>query len=132
MNFDPVIACTLGPGDFQTRMRWIADLNGRHLKAQRRDGLTLHLSYQPAALEDVRELVRRETECCAFLTFALAEAPGAGLDLHVFAANTAARGVYARMGGVEGPLEKEIAPDGSRQAYCRVWWPDPTILLEPA
>ena len=63
---------------------------------------------------------------------ALAEAPGAGLDLHVFAANTAARGFYARVGGQEGPLDKEIAPDGSRQAYCRVWWPDPTILLEPA
>jgi ribosomal protein S18 acetylase RimI-like enzyme len=63
---------------------------------------------------------------------ALNEAPGAGLDLHVFAANTAARGFYARVGGQEGPLDKEIAPDGSRQAYCRVWWPDPTILLEPA
>ena len=63
---------------------------------------------------------------------ALDETPDAGLDLHVFAANTAARGFYARMAGVEGPLEKETAPDGSRQAYCRVWWPDPAILLEPA
>ena len=35
-------------------------------------------------------------------------------------------------GGVEGPLEKEIAPDGSQQSYLRLWWPDPTILLEPA
>ena len=63
---------------------------------------------------------------------ALADAPGAGLDLHVFAANTAARGFYARIGGVEGPLEKEIAPDGSQQSYLRLWWPNPTILLEPA
>lgn len=63
---------------------------------------------------------------------ALDEAPAAGFDLHVFAANTAARGFYARLGGVEGPLEKEIAPDGSRQSYCRVWWPDPANLLEPA
>lgn len=63
---------------------------------------------------------------------ALAEAPGAGLDLHVFTANTAARGFYARLGGSEGPVEKEIAPDGSQQSYLRLWWPDPARLLEPA
>lgn len=58
----------------------------------------------------------------------LDETPGDGLDLHVFAANTAARGFYVRLGGVEGPLEKEIAPDGSRQEYLRLWWPDPEVL----
>ncbi|WP_353218438.1 GNAT family N-acetyltransferase [Sandarakinorhabdus sp.] len=63
---------------------------------------------------------------------AIAEAPGQGLDLHVYTANTAARGFYARLGGVESPAEKELAPDGSQQSYLRIWWPDPTILLEPA
>ncbi|WP_164156468.1 GNAT family N-acetyltransferase [Sandarakinorhabdus rubra] len=63
---------------------------------------------------------------------ALAEAPGQGLDLHVYVANTAARGFYRRLGGTESLAEKEIAPDGSRQTYCRIWWPDPARLLAPA
>ncbi len=114
MNFDPVIACTLGPGDFQTRMRWIADLNGRHLKAQRRDGLTLHLSYQPAALEDVRELVRRETECCAFLTFALAEAPGE-ITLAVKVPEAAAEASETIFAGL---LSQAPAPAPARACGC--------------
>ncbi|OYQ26000.1 hypothetical protein CHU93_12365 [Sandarakinorhabdus cyanobacteriorum] len=59
---------------------------------------------------------------------ALAEAPGLGLDLHVYAANVAARGFYRRLGGLESLAEKEAAPDGSTQAYQRIWWPDPKAL----
>lgn len=59
---------------------------------------------------------------------ALDEAPGLGLDLHVYSANMAARGFYTRLGGVESAAEKELAPDGSRQSYCRIWWPDPKAL----
>ncbi|WP_033373283.1 GNAT family N-acetyltransferase [Sandarakinorhabdus sp. AAP62] len=59
---------------------------------------------------------------------ALSETPGLGLDLHVYAANTAARGFYRRLGGLESLAEKEAAPDGSTQAYQRIWWPDPKAL----
>jgi hypothetical protein len=65
------IACTLGPGDFRQRLAWIADLNRDALRAQYRDGLRLELTYAPAALDRVREMVARERDCCAFLTFEL-------------------------------------------------------------
>lgn len=63
------IACTLGSGGFQERVTWIADLNRDALRSQRRDGLRLELTYVVAALGRVREMVAREQECCAFLTF---------------------------------------------------------------
>jgi ribosomal protein S18 acetylase RimI-like enzyme len=63
---------------------------------------------------------------------ALAEAPGQGLDLFVYTANTAARGFYARLGGADVTEWLETAPDGSRQPVRRIWWPDPAALLEPA
>jgi ribosomal protein S18 acetylase RimI-like enzyme len=59
---------------------------------------------------------------------ALTEAPGLGLDLHVYAANTEARGFYRRLGGLESLAEKETAPDGSQQRYQRIWWPNPAAL----
>lgn len=60
---------------------------------------------------------------------ALEEAPGLGLDLHVYAANVAARSFYRRLGGLESLAEKETAPDGSQQRYQRVWWPNPQALV---
>lgn len=65
------IACTLGSGDFQRRLAWIAELNRDALRSRRRDGLRLELSYAPEALDRVREMVAREQDCCAFLTFEL-------------------------------------------------------------
>lgn len=65
------IACTLSTGDFKARMAWIAELNARALASHRTEGLALHLRYRADAVSDVQELVRRETECCAFLTFDL-------------------------------------------------------------
>jgi len=65
------IACTLGPGDFRQRLAWIADLNRDALHAEHRDGLRLELTYAPAALDRVREMVAPEQDCCAFLTFEL-------------------------------------------------------------
>jgi ribosomal protein S18 acetylase RimI-like enzyme len=61
----------------------------------------------------------------------LAEAPGLGLDLFVYSANTAARGFYAKVGGEDVMEWLETAPDGSRQLVRRIWWPDPAALLEP-
>lgn len=65
----PPIACTLRPGDFRERVAWIVGLNRDALRSQRRDGLRLELTYAPTALDRVREMVSRERECCAFLTF---------------------------------------------------------------
>jgi hypothetical protein len=65
------IACTLGPADFRQRLAWIADLNRDALRAQHRDGLRLELTYAPTALDRVREMIAREQDCCAFLTFDL-------------------------------------------------------------
>lgn len=66
-----VIACTLMAEDFRSRAAWIRDLARRHLKAATRSPLSLHLVYQPEAAGDIREMLRRERECCAFLRFEL-------------------------------------------------------------
>jgi hypothetical protein len=50
-------------------MVWIADLNRDALMAATRDDLQLTLLYRPQALAQVREMVRREQACCAFLVF---------------------------------------------------------------
>jgi hypothetical protein len=50
-------------------MVWIADLNRDALVDATTDDLQLTLSYRPQALARVREMVRREQDCCAFLTF---------------------------------------------------------------
>ena len=78
----PPIACTLGAGDFKARLAWIAALNAASLRAERQDGLRLELTYAPEARGQVLDLIRREQECCAFLSFALDEDPS-GLRLTV-------------------------------------------------
>jgi hypothetical protein len=69
------IACTLAPGDFDNRLAWIAELARDALREHRRDDLVLQLTYAPEAAHRVREMVRRERTCCAFLTFDLREDP---------------------------------------------------------
>jgi hypothetical protein len=71
------IACTLAPGDFDNRLAWIAELARDALHDHRRDDLVLQLTYVPEAAHRVREMVRRERTCCAFLTFDLREEPDA-------------------------------------------------------
>ncbi|MEZ5997009.1 MAG: hypothetical protein R3C25_14795 [Hyphomonadaceae bacterium] len=51
----------------------IAALNRDALRGQERIGLTLVLTYAPAAAARVRDMVRREQACCAFLDFDIAE-----------------------------------------------------------
>jgi len=75
MSTQPPIACTLAPGDFRDRLAWIADLNRTALLSCRQQRLTLELTYRIEAVDRVRELVRREQECCGFLRFALREEP---------------------------------------------------------
>jgi hypothetical protein len=65
------IACMLDAGDFEKRLAWIADLNRKALLGTHRDDLRLELTYTPNALADVRELMRREQQCCRFLDFDL-------------------------------------------------------------
>jgi hypothetical protein len=68
------IACTLTPGAFKDRTAWIAALNKEALRKYQRRDLILELSYAPEARERVREMVRNEQACCAFLGFELHEA----------------------------------------------------------
>ncbi len=65
------IACTLTPGDFRERIQSIQNLARDSLLDVRREPLTLHLTYDPAAAAPVREMVRQEEACCAFLRFDL-------------------------------------------------------------
>ena len=78
------IACTLDAGAYADRVAWIAALNRDALRASRQRDLTLELTYDPSAAERVRELVRREQACCAFLSFGLKEAAD-GLVLRIVA-----------------------------------------------
>lgn len=73
MSEAPPIACTLGAGDFQARLAWIADLNQRRLKRHARHDLTLTLVYDKAARREVVRLAAQERACCAFLTFDVAD-----------------------------------------------------------
>jgi hypothetical protein len=71
----PPIACTLAPGDYGDRLSWIAQLARDALRGSERHDLVIELRYAPEAAARVREMVRREQVCCAFLTFDLRESP---------------------------------------------------------
>lgn len=68
------LACTLSPGTYQARLAHLAELAHEGLRAHSRQELVLDLRYAPEFAKRVREMVREEEECCAFLTFALTEA----------------------------------------------------------
>jgi hypothetical protein len=92
MNADPSptepVACTLDAGAYRERVAWIAALNRSALRSVRREGARLILAYDPQASGGVRELVRREQECCAFLQLDLNE-DEKGLTLAVTAPQAA-------------------------------------------
>jgi hypothetical protein len=67
------IACTLTSGYFKDRIAWIGELTRDALRSYERQDLILDLQYAPEAAGRVREMVRKERECCAFLTFELHE-----------------------------------------------------------
>src|ERR1051326_5875901 len=71
------IACTLNAAEFRSRRSKLADLNRAALKSHRRDDLRLELLYALEARARVVEMVKAEQACCAFLTFAIREEPGA-------------------------------------------------------
>ncbi|ANY81289.1 hypothetical protein BB934_26265 [Microvirga ossetica] len=78
------IACTLTPGEYKGRVDWIEALARQSLRSARREGLSLHLTYGPEAADAVRELVRKEQTCCAFLRFEMRE-DATGVHLSVTA-----------------------------------------------
>lgn len=67
------IACTLEAVDFKTRTAQIEALASRHLRHVSRQPLSIELTYATEAVDEVRDLVRKEQECCAFLAFDLKE-----------------------------------------------------------
>lgn len=78
----PAIACSLDARDFKERVARIASLNEKSLRRHNREDLRLILDYDPEALLQVKEMVARERECCAFLAFDLREA-GNTLELTI-------------------------------------------------
>jgi hypothetical protein len=75
-RIEPPIACTLQGGSYQERLVWIAELTRNGLRSHSRTDLVLDLRYAAEVAARVREMVRKEEECCAFLAFELAEADG--------------------------------------------------------
>lgn len=69
----PPIACTLSGSAFKERAAWMAALSRNALRSHRRDDLKLELRYLISARDDVREMVRNERRCCAFLDFEVQE-----------------------------------------------------------
>ena len=67
------IACTREPGDYRVRLGWIAELARDGLLGVSRNDLRLELRYAREVADRVREMVRKEQSCCAFLDFELAE-----------------------------------------------------------
>ena len=67
------ITCSLGGADYTERLEWIARLNHDGLLSHERHDAALELRYAATVRDRVHALVRKESECCAFLTFALDE-----------------------------------------------------------
>jgi hypothetical protein len=103
------IACTLGADDLKARIAEIAALNDASLREHRRDDLELELMYAPGVRERVHEMIRREQECCTFLTFDLKDdADALRLIIRVpESAREAAEAVFAPF------LSKSAADQGS-------------------
>ena len=69
----PPVACTLASGALKDRLVSISTLNRNALQKYERRDLVLELTYALEARARVREMVRNERTCCAFLDFDLRE-----------------------------------------------------------
>jgi hypothetical protein len=76
------IACTLTGASLEERAAWFGCLGEAALIDGVRHGDRLLLRFRPEAMDDVRELVRAEAECCPFLDFAV-EVPDGEVRLAV-------------------------------------------------
>ncbi|KKW64830.1 hypothetical protein BST23_19480 [Mycolicibacterium elephantis] len=70
---EPSPACNLPPGDYRKRLAWIGELNSSALREYRRADREVELRYDASAVDQVREFVRRERECCPLLVFTVRE-----------------------------------------------------------
>lgn len=76
------IACTLGPTQRGARLARIRRLTQAHMRGHTLTGSTLHLLYDPAAVDEVVQIVELERSCCAFLEFRLtSDADAVRLDI---------------------------------------------------
>ncbi|MGQ3213720.1 hypothetical protein [Shinella sp.] len=103
-KIDMPIACPLDSGDFKTRTEQMAALAHRHLTQVSREPLSNALTYAPEALSELRDLVRKERECCAFLNFDLKE-DADGLHLTITAPE-AARNAADTLFAQSAPMSK--------------------------
>ena len=69
----PPITCTLTGNNLRERLAAILALMRDALQDFERRGLVLDLSFAGTAAERVREMVRKEKDCCGFLNFDLRE-----------------------------------------------------------
>ena len=65
------IACALTPDAMTDRVEWLRRLGASSMRGGRRVDGTLELRFDAAAEGEVREWVRAEQQCCAFLSFEL-------------------------------------------------------------
>lgn len=81
------MACSLDIDSLSIRLVRIALLAQRHLKSERQDGRTLHLSYAPEAGPELRRILELERQCCSLFVFDLNEEDGV-IQLAIQAADT--------------------------------------------
>jgi hypothetical protein len=67
----PTIACSLTPGEYAQRLREFGRLFATSLQGSRREPTRLYLRLDAATAReaDVRDLLRREQECCPLFSF---------------------------------------------------------------
>lgn len=63
------VACTLQTKDLKERQAWIRCVTDESLVWHTLAGNSIKLTYLRAALDDIRAIVQKEQQCCAFLTF---------------------------------------------------------------
>ena len=70
---DPPVACSLSASEMAARGDELRELSRRALvgRARTSGGVRLEFAHSEATEAAVRDLVRRERECCPFLTFEL-------------------------------------------------------------
>ena len=106
------VACTLSAGAYKDRLAQIAALARDALRSYESNALTLTLRYDAAVAERVRQMVRREQECCAFLRFVVREEAE---EIVVTVSGTEEARIAA-----ETMFEQFVtpAPNGSTKAAC--------------
>lgn len=117
---DNPIACTLSAGDVQERLRWIRRITTDSLTDHRVADGTLLLTYRHEAWPELREIVAKEQQCCAFLKFSLRELAD-GVELEIQApegADTSARWLFDQF----LPADRQVSPRnacGCAPGACR-------------